>query len=81
MKHIKLAVTEHFNTMRPRQNGRRFADDTFKRDGAKVVPCGLITFDHTHQHITGNVEGECASAQVGSNPFQLGKHLTNSTQN
>ena len=25
-------------------------------DGAKVVPCELITFDYTHQHITGNVD-------------------------
>ena len=25
-------------------------------DGAKVVPCELISFEYTHQHITGNVD-------------------------
>ena len=28
-------------------------------DGAKVVPCELITFDYTHQYITGNVDMPC----------------------
>ena len=28
-------------------------------DGAKVVTCELITFDYTHQHITGNVDMPC----------------------
>ena len=28
---IQLLQWLHFNTLRPRQNGRRFADDTFKR--------------------------------------------------